>query len=184
MSESTLEQRFRLGAIWLFILASVYFAALGLYLPACVTMIACTSYVATYFNKEQMLEYRYVDWILTTPIIIFAILTKAGIPIPQTTFVMIAGVLMNLIGYMGRKETNPANTYLWYTLSMATFVPVVVALLMSAGSSSSAAMILVFWLLYQIFWIAQTTGQMSVERENQIVLFMDIVAKIAFGLLL
>lgn len=176
-------QNFRMSAISLFAIATVYLAMLGEYIPAIVTMTAGFSYIAMYLREQDILAARYLDWAITTPIILFVILTKAKMSLPKVLFVMAADFFMIVTGYLGKRETDQTKKMVWYWLGMILFVPVVVALAGVLKNQKAAALSLLIWFAYPFVWIAAENKSITADMEANVTAILDVTAKVGFGLL-
>lgn len=180
---SALEANYRMGAISLFAIATIYFAMMKEYIPAIITMTAGFSYVAMYLREQDVLAARYADWSITTPLILFVILTKAKMPIEKVLFVMAADFFMVITGYLGKREQDQTKKMVWYWLGMILFVPVVIALMGAMKSQKAAVLSLIIWLAYPLVWIAAEKGSISPAMETNITALLDVTAKVGFGVL-
>lgn len=170
--------------------ATLYFVSVKAYMPAIVTMIAALSYFGMILKQSgdgstsTVLGYRYADWILTTPIILFVILKKAKFSMDYIAFIMAADVLMIATGYFAKLEKDPHKRQGWFVMGMVLFLPILYALYKSMGYTNASTLTLVIWLLYPIVWMLSDGNTITVTLENQIVSVMDVIAKVGFGLLL
>ena len=188
-----MEEIFRLIAIFLFTTATIYFISINEYISATITMIAGVAYFGMYFDSMNHLDYRYADWSLTTPLILFALLTKAKFPLSQIIFLMVCDLLMIITGYLGKKEAEVPRRFMWFAVGMLVFIPILMALVKSMKTSSSVAMFtMMIWIAYPIVWVlgayedatkAYVQRIISPELENMITAVLDTTAKIGFGLL-
>jgi len=170
--------------------ATLYFVSTKVYIPAIVTMIAAISYFGMTLQKPDdgyatsVLAYRYADWILTTPIILFVILKKAKFSMDYIAFIMAADVLMIATGYFAKLEKDPHKRQGWFVFGMILFLPILHALYKSMGYTHASALTLVIWLLYPIVWMLSDGNAITVTMENQVISVMDVIAKVGFGILL
>jgi bacteriorhodopsin len=178
-----MEEYFRLIAIVLFAIATLYFISIKEFISASITIIAGVAYVGMYMNSDNHLVYRYADWSLTTPLILFTLLTHANVPFPQTIFIMICDLLMIITGYLGKIEPNQTKRMIWYSIGMFLFIPIIMALMKINKSSNVALFTLIIWMAYPIVWIVSDVNAISSTTENSITAILDTTAKIGFGLL-
>jgi len=180
---SALEANYRMGAISMFTIATIYFAMMKEYIPAIITMTAGFSYVAMYLRDQDVLAARYADWAITTPLILFVILTKTKMPLDKVLFVMAADFFMVITGYLGKREQDQSKKMVWYWLGMILFVPVVVALMNAMKSQKAAVLSLIIWLAYPLVWIAAENGSITPAMETNVTALLDVTAKVGFGIL-
>lgn len=182
MSQNT--QGFRMTAVVLFSLATVYFAYQREWYAAIITLIASTSYLAQYFkNTGDISLYRYADWLFTTPLMLFLLLTRADVPMDLVLFIMACDALMVITGYLATKETDKNKSLTWYLFGCVLFIPILLALVMAMKYSYAASLILFVWILYPILWILNDTNSITSDLQNQLISVLDIIGKIGFGVI-
>merc|ERR1712039_909584 len=71
---------------------------------------------------------RYVDWVLTTPLMLWDILALAGAPNDEVAMVLIMDMLMIGFGCAGA-VTPDQNKWFFFTFGMVTFIHIVAVLL-------------------------------------------------------
>ncbi len=146
--------------------------------------------------------YRYVDWLLTVPLLMTELILVMGLPRKETTrkATLLAGLaaLMIILGYPGEIATDPGARWMWWGASMVPFLLIVFQLFSGLAKSiaaqpaevrgmvSSARWItLVTWSFYPIVFtlpmlgIEGTAATVAVQVGYTIA---DILAKAGFGL--
>jgi bacteriorhodopsin len=193
---------------------------LALLLSGLVTFIALYHYLRIYeswHDAYQVTEaglvatpipfndaYRYVDWLLTVPLLLIELILVMRLPPAQGRSLMIklpvAAALMILLGYPGEISADNTTRWIFWTLSMIPFLYIVYTLVVglteaidrqpqsARGLVSLARWItVVVWLFYPIvflFPMLGLTGEAS-ELATQIGYSLaDILAKAAFGLII
>lgn len=149
---------------------------------------------------------RYIDWTVTTPLLLLGLVWVAlggtsGIRrAPRVVAgIIVADVLMILTGLVGGAIPG-ASKWFWFVISCVFFVIVLYLIwgpLRSEAQSgpteggqglffSLAAILTVLWFLYPIVWVVGTEGTAAVTAGVEVFFFavLDILAKIAFGLIL
>jgi len=140
---------------------------------------------------------RYVDWLLTTPIhvAIIALVVGAG----RSLVARLAGLqaLTIVFGFLGTLVAAPLN-WLFFLLGGACFVGVVYtfyrdveALAVERDDETEAlfrklrAFVVVLWLVYPAIWVLAPSGVgvMDGETTALVVTYIDVVAKVGFGLI-
>ncbi len=95
-------------------------------------VLAATGYA---FNDA----YRYVDWLLTVPLLLIEIVLVMGLTrqetVSKSTKLGLAAALMIVLGYPGEIADNNATRALWGTLSAIPFLYIVWELFKGLGES-------------------------------------------------
>jgi bacteriorhodopsin len=163
--------------------------------------------VSTGFNLVYWA--RYLDWIITTPLLLIGLLTLAirpsvGTEAARDRHALIAGVigadvLMIVTGFIGTVSFVPMHKYMWFAVSCGFFLAVLAAIwgpvraaaaeqgAEVAGLYSRLAGILsVLWFIYPILWLLGTEGTGTISRNAEVITFaiIDLTAKVVFGILL
>lgn len=147
-------------------------------------------------NWREILYVRYIDWALTTPLLLLDLTLLAGVPIAETVGLIAADLFMIGTGLAG--ALHPSLKYRWgfYAFSCTAFLVVVASLVTSArhyafvrhpkvGSlyNQVSLALVVVWTLYPIVWaFAEGTGKISADNEVLAFGILDIIAKPVWGL--
>merc|ERR1712002_304726 len=119
---------------------------------------------------------RYVDWILTTPLMLWDVLALAGAPSDDILAAVGVDVLMIGFGAVGA-QTPSAQKWVFFVCGMICFGHVVKVLLKyttvsTAGKEAQslyckvAYMTIVLWTLYPLVWIVSEGGRLvSPEKK-------------------
>jgi len=191
---------------------------LALLLSGLVTLIALYHYVrihASWHEAYQITEtgleatvipfndaYRYVDWLLTVPLLLIELILVMRLPRDQGRSLMIrlsaAAVLMILLGYPGEISDNDVTRWTFWALSMIPFLYIVYTLVVgltdaidrqpasARGLVSQARWLtIVVWLFYPIVFLFPMIGLSGATAEVFVQVgysAADVLAKAAFGL--
>ena len=173
-----------------------------------ITFIAAVHYwyMRVYWasNQESPTFFRYVDWVLTVPLMcveFYLILKVAGAKKSLMSKLIILSVIMLVTGYIG-EAVDPINAQLWGLASGIAYFVIVyeiwfggaAKLAKAAGGSILSAhkilcwFVLVGWAIYPIGYMAGTPGWYSdiFGNLNLDVLYniADAINKIGFGLVI
>lgn len=146
---------------------------------------------------RQVLWARYVDWSITTPLLLLDLCLLAGIDGAHTLMAIVADLIMifgGLFAAFGKEHT--AQKWGWYAIACIAYLFVIwhVALhgsrmVKAKGNrvtklfSSLAAFTLILWTIYPIVWgVADGSRRVSVDSEIVAYAVLDILAKPIFGL--
>jgi bacteriorhodopsin len=134
---------------FLFVTAVVSFFR-GRFFLSLIPGIAAAAYFYMQQDPAHTQLYRYADWSCTTPLMLAAVLLAVkSAHLPQ---LIVADILMIGTGYMGVQAADPKAKAAWFTLGVALFVPIVLALWNAKGALASRILTLVLWSLYPIVW--------------------------------
>merc|ERR1711893_263705 len=149
--------------------------------------------------------YRYVDWLLTVPLLLIELILVMKLPEDQTKSLSwslgVASALMVALGYPGEIQDDLSVRWFWWKLAMVPFCYVVFQLVvgLSAATSkqaSSAAsslisaaryLTVVSWLTYPFVYIIKNVGlagPVATMYEQIGYSIADVVAKAVFGVLI
>ncbi len=146
--------------------------------------------------------YRYVDWLLTVPLLVTELILVMRLSgnegTKKATRLAVLAVIMVVLGYPGEISNVASTRWLWWCLSMIPFLIIQFELFVGLRSSialqpdsvrgmvSSARYItVVTWLFYPIVFILPMiglTGTNAVVGVQVGYSIADVLAKAAFGL--
>ncbi len=152
---------------------------------------------------------RYIDWALTTPLLLIGLMTVA---LPRLTSaaeardrnavvggVIGADLIMIVTGAIAALSVDETVKYVWYAVGCIAFLVVLYAIFVPVRNSARErgpeiaalydrllAVLTVLWFTYPIVWLLGTEGTevMSLTTEVGIFAVVDVLAKVGFGLLL
>jgi len=147
--------------------------------------------------------YRYVDWLLTVPLLLIELILVMGLPAEQTASLGwklgVSSGLMVALGYPGEIQEDPSGRWLWWAMAMVPFCYVVYTLVVgleeatrtqaeSARGLIGAARYLtvISWLTYPGVYIIKMvgiSGATATAAEQIGYSIADVVAKAVFGVL-
>lgn len=145
---------------------------------------------------RQVFWARYVDWTITTPLLLLDLCLLAGIDGAHTLMAIAADVIMVLSGlFAAYGRENTAQKWGWYTIGCVAYLFIVwhVAvhgsrMVKAKGDRASklfgslAVFTLILWTAYPIVWgIADGSRRASVDTEIAAYAVLDVLAKPVFG---
>lgn len=148
--------------------------------------------------------YRYVDWLLTVPLLLVELILVMSLSASDTfkKSLRLGGlaVLMILLGYPGEISDVAGTRWLWWSLSMIPFLWIVYELfigLRGAQDAQPAAaqklvgyaryLVVVSWAFYPVVFLFPMLGIDGSTAETFVQIgysIADIVAKAVFGILI
>lgn len=149
--------------------------------------------------------YRYVDWLLTVPLLVVELILVMGISRAETvskaTSLSVAAAAMVLLGYPGEIAGDAGTRWTFWILAMIPFLYIVYTLFTGLGEAldrqpASAKdlvvlarnTLIVTWAFYPIVFILPMLGLTSAGSVNYAVQLgytvADIVSKAGYGILI
>lgn len=203
-SRSDLPRRYRssvtVGGTVLAIAAYHYFRIFESFAGAYEVTGGVASPTGVVFNEA----YRYMDWIITVPLLVVELILVMGLSRDRTRSLLArlvpASFAMIAFGYPGELTTDTSAQYLWWALGMVPFVYILYVLFTEVSgiiSEQPAAVqgrfrlvrstLIVTWLFYPIAYLfpvvlGNTAG--AFVAENIGYALADITAKAGYGLVI
>ena len=175
-----------------------------------INLIAATTYLAMAMglgratNADGNVFYyaRYIDWLLTTPLLLLNLSMVATFNVGRKS-ALVAGIIGLDVFMIGTgliaAMTSGSAKWVFYVLSCVAFLAVIV-LIWGVLRAEAAKLtfeeltvynrvtgVLTFlWMLYPIVWLLGTEGLGTVSPaiEGMLYMFLDVAAKFGFGLVL
>jgi len=145
---------------------------------------------------KQIFWARYVDWALTTPLLLLALGLLAGLPWLDLITAVVAGEAMVITGLVAGFSRESPVKWGWYTFSWIFLLYVLYTLLWSGRQSARlqkkeisglftglSIFIAILWIAYPVvFALTNTTRIVKPSVEAIAYAVLDILAKSVFGL--
>jgi bacteriorhodopsin len=148
--------------------------------------------------------YRYVDWLLTVPLLLIELILVMKLSREETVSKSIwlggAAALMIALGYPGEIAETMGERFLFWVLSMIPFIYIVYQLVLGLRSSiaqqpedvrglinGAAYLVIGSWLFYPIVYLLPffgLTGGMAIAAVEVGYTVADITAKAIFGVVI
>jgi len=144
---------------------------------------------------RQVFWARYVDWTLTTPLLLLDLAFLAGLNGANILVAVFADIVMVLTGLFAAYGNSAGQKWAWYAMACVAYIVVIYQLAVpgrravAAKSGKTAKLFtaiagftLVIWTLYPIVWgIGDGARKWSVDAEIIAYAVLDILAKPVFG---
>ncbi|KIW07132.1 uncharacterized protein PV09_02004 [Verruconis gallopava] len=145
---------------------------------------------------RQVFWARYVDWCLTTPLLLLDLFFLAGASGGHIIMAIAADIIMVLTGlFAAYGSTHNAQRWGWYAIACIAFLVVIWHLVVNGGANARArsanlgkfygaisAYTILIWVVYPIIWgVADGARLLSVNQEIIAYAVLDILAKPVFG---
>merc|ERR1739844_752151 len=148
--------------------------------------------------------YRYVDWVLTVPLLLIELILVMGLPAEETVSkswnLGVASAAMVALGYPGEIQDDNQGRFFWWACAMLPFMYVLYTLLLGLKEStmkqpeSARGLIVaaryltaVSWLTYPGVYMIKMVGLAGPDAtayEQVGYSIADVVAKAVFGVLI
>lgn len=148
--------------------------------------------------------YRYVDWILTVPLLLIELILVMRLSSKETVSksIRLGGLaaLMIVLGYPGEVSDVAGTRWMWWALSMVPFIWIVIELFSGLKSSLAAQpeaarglinmaryLVIISWSFYPIVFLFPMLGMEGSTAATFVQVgysVADIVAKAVFGILI
>jgi len=175
---------------------SVSFAVCFIASLAYLTMALGYGYTTRCCDGRQFYYARYIDWAITTPLMIWKILERTEAQTHEKYFLISMDILMIVAGLIGSLVCGGNDKWVFFGFSMLCFLPVMYFIWQLRdklndstnfkGQYDQAITItIVTWMLYPVVWIlAEGTGVICAQAEAICYTVLDILAKSLFGFVL
>lgn len=154
-----------------------------------------SSHTITEITKRQVYWARYVDWALTTPLLLLDLAFLAGLSGYSILVVVVADVIMTLSTLFATLSNLEAQRWGWYTISCISFLTIVYQLgykgrnAMADKDNRTRAFFgtlslftLIVWTIYPVVWgISEGSQITTVDGEIIAYAVLDLLAKPVFG---
>ncbi|KAI0146988.1 hypothetical protein GGR57DRAFT_281015 [Xylariaceae sp. FL1272] len=152
-------------------------------------------HVVTEVLRRQVYWARYVDWALTTPLILADLGFLAGLNGASILVLVISDVIMILTGLFGTFSRDDGQGWGWYAWGCLAYLNIVYQLAYKGRAAVSnkdnktkaffgalSAYTLLLWTMYPIMWgIADGSRSVNVDAEIIAYGILDVLAKPVFG---
>jgi bacteriorhodopsin len=144
---------------------------------------------------RQIFWARYIDWSVTTPLLLLDLGFLAGMNGADLLIAIVADVIMILTGLFAAFGSTDGQKWGWYAISCFAYLVVLWQLVISGrravlGKDNSTGKLfatiggftLILWTLYPVVWaLGEGTRQWSVDGEIVAYAILDVLAKPIFG---
>jgi len=145
--------------------------------------------------------YRYVDWILTVPLLLVELILVMRLSRAETwsksTRLGLLAVAMIVLGYPGEISAVPSTKWLWWGLAMLPFIWIVYELFVGLGKSIASQptevrglinaarwLTVISWSFYPVVFVFPMLGFSGGAAATAVQVgytVADVVAKVVFG---
>jgi len=166
------------SAFTIFFIVSVITAFSASPALSIIPTIACIAYSQMMAHPEESDRWRHSDWLLTTPLILAALLYANDVSAEVILPMVACDILMILAGYLGTKTKNPLESKGYFALGMLAFLPIIGILLQQTKNKSAVYLTLAVWSLYPIVYWLQENALVEKKYTTIAYALMDVIAKV------
>lgn len=144
---------------------------------------------------RQVFWARYIDWSLTTPLLLLDLAFLAGLDGASILVAIVADLIMVLLGLFAGFGASAGQKWGYYAMACVAYLVIVYQLVVTgrrsvmAKDSSTAKLFgaiggftLILWTLYPIVWgLGEGSRTWSVDGEIIAYAILDVLAKPVFG---
>ncbi|KAG0150009.1 hypothetical protein CROQUDRAFT_88563 [Cronartium quercuum f. sp. fusiforme G11] len=169
-----------------------------------ITFIAAVSYytmasglgISVFHDGERPLFWaRYLDWLLTTPLLLTDLGLLAGVPVQDILLLVVSDLAMVVTGLLGAFNQSESTKWGFFGMSCIFFLYIVLELVTTLRRTSYlkssrvgflftviAVYSVLVWSAYPVVW-AVSEGAKIITTDFEILLYaiLDIMAKAVFG---
>jgi len=166
-----------------------------------ITTTAATAYLSMAFqqgyvlkeNGRQFYYGRYVDWAITTPLLLIELFSLAGAGWNVTLIAIVFDLAMIITGLFGALSARVAMRWIWFGLGCLAMLPIIYLILVynrrflndrtRTAYTVQAVALTILWCLYPLCW-GLTEGGYNISEDFEHLWFciLDVLAKIVYGI--
>jgi len=161
---------------------------------AYLTMALGYGYTTRCCDGRQFYYARYIDWAITTPLMIWKIIERTTCGDHERYFLIAMDILMIVAGLIGSLVCG-SNKWAFFGFSMLCFIPVMYYICQfkdqlknddfKRSYENAVNLTILVWCGYPIVWIlSEGTGTICAQAEAICYTVLDIIAKSGLGLIL
>jgi len=159
-------------------------------------VMACGLGVHHNGTNEPFYYARYIDWLFTTPLMIWDLMELVGAPGANIFMVVGLDVLMIVAGMLACMVERHGVRWVFFILGCVAFMFIVNELsqMMNKGAASQAAqevyqtaarLTIVMWTLYPVAWVLnEGSDVMGVNTSALVYCILDVISKCVFGFII
>ena len=139
------------------------------------------------FNLKQVIHYRYIDWAITTPMLLLILLlfinfhSKTKVHIGTFVLIVALDYIMLWFGYMGERELM--NKRIAQTIGFAAFALMLVVIYNCSFKNNKNKAALILFIIFAIVWAMYgVAAELDDRNKNLMYNALDVISKVFFGL--
>ena len=178
---STLDDPVQIAQTIAFSLLFVSFAFLIFSKEPWIALIPGVASLAYYMmirDKSHIEQYRYADWILTSPLMLLAILVTNNASLSTITGTLGADIVMILSSFFGAQASSDTLKMGLFSVGCIAFIHILYILSTMKKAKYAVLLMIIMWILYPILRIVDEKALITKDNANITYSVMDVVAKV------
>jgi len=178
---STLDDPVQIAQTIAFSLIFVSFAFLIFSKEPWIALIPGVASLAYYMmirDKSHIEQYRYADWILTSPLMLLAILVTNNASLLTITGTLGADIVMILSSFFGAQASSDTLKMGLFSVGCIAFIHILYILSTMKKAKYAVLLMIIMWILYPILRIVDEKSLITKDNVNITYSVMDVVAKV------
>jgi bacteriorhodopsin len=139
-----------------------------------IPLVAAISYYFMIRDPKNTEKYRYADWTISTPLMLYGILAANKTPMTTTLSLILSDVLMIGSAVVALK----GNADLWFVSGMLFFLPIIYYLYHLNENKPAIYLTILLWSLYPILWIMEKDNLLTQNDSINVYSVLDTIAKV------
>ena len=165
----------QITALSLFAISVIYFYIKGADINLLlILLIAATTYSFMIKDPKHIERYRYTDWSLTSPLMLYGLLKANNTPLT----IVLSLILLNLLMITAAVIGATSNANFWFSIWCVLLIPVLYYLYHLKTNNAATQLTVLLWSLYPIVWVLEKDNILSFSESNITFSIMDVISKI------
>ena len=140
--------------------------------------IAALAYYMMIRDRIRIEQYRYADWILTSPLMLLAILVTNNASLSTITGTLGADIVMILSSFFGAQASSDTLKMGLFSVGCVAFIHILYILSTMKKAKYAVLLMIIMWILYPILRIVDEKALITKDNANITYSVMDVVAKV------
>jgi bacteriorhodopsin len=162
-------------ALFLLLASSAYFFIMKVDINLVfIPLIASIAYYFMIRDPKNSEKYRYAEWAITTPLMLYGILKANGVPISVTLSIILLDLLMigsAVLGMSGQAD-------FWFIPGMLFFLPILYFIFHLDKYKPAIYLTTLIWALYPLIWIMEKDRVLTKNDTSTAFSVLDTISKI------
>lgn len=129
-------------------------------------------------SVSRIEQYRYADWILTSPLMLLAILVTNNASLSTITGTLGADIVMILSSFFGAQASSDTLKMGLFSVGCIAFIHILYILSTMKKAKYAVLLMISMWILYPILRIVDEKALITKDNANITYSVMDVVAKV------
>jgi bacteriorhodopsin len=146
--------------------------------------VAALSYFSMLEDPDNTQTYRYANWLVTTPLILIAILFANH----SSLFLVLSVVILDLLvfgsRYLAVREPDIKKKWALFTVSCLLLIHILYILLQQKNYRIAIYLTILIWILYPVVWAVEEAQLLTEKVITCIYSVLDVITKVGLVYLL